>query len=413
MKAICQKLRALFVEELKKVGIFTEKEIDALCFIVTVLSVDPRFSLRRTARASQGRFGRKMLARVLQKYMSVQEPLLEALGRQGVNLVGRRFRFFLAVDDQLVKKRGKKIFGSRQWHDHVTHTSGRALCLVEVALVVQGEALFVLPYLVRTSSVPRPASSPGRVPASREQDAKTAAAMVVIRQLVAWLEAEGVHRPKLGVLADAWYANGTFLAFLREMGLLFRVAGKKNYQVEFPDMKRVARRKNGGRGRKPKRFVQSRRVDVHFETVTAGGSFRDPASGKRVAWNTAVVTLKQGGRVRVFRFWREGGKEPQFILTPAAYRTHPDPKTVYREYAWRWRCEEAHRDLKQQFGLKKCRNRAERVVLGFISLVYSWYSLFLLTRQNGQLSPPERLTAPQYQDAVIHTLYVKQGVGWT
>ncbi len=52
------------------------------------------------------------------------------------------------------------------------------------------------------------------------------------------------------------------------------------------------------------------------------------------------------------------------------------------------------------------------MVLGFVGLVYSWYTLFLLTRQNGELAPPERVTAPQYQDEVTQILYVEQGVAF-
>ncbi len=114
MPSISQKLQERFVELLKKVEIFTAKEIDALCFLATVLSVDPRFSLVRASRASRARFSRKMLARVLRKYSSVQDCILDALCRQGVSLAGRRYRFFITVDDQLVKKRGKKIFGTRR-----------------------------------------------------------------------------------------------------------------------------------------------------------------------------------------------------------------------------------------------------------------------------------------------------------
>ena len=112
----------------------------------------------------------------------------------------------------------------------------------------------------------------------------------------------------------------------------------------------------------------------------------------------------------MFRFWREGCQGPQFLLTPATYKTQPDPKTIYREYSWRWRIEEAHRDLKQQFGLRKCRNRTETTVQGFVGLVYGWYAVFLLTRQNGHLAPPARVTAPQYQDEIIHDLYGAQRV---
>lgn len=126
-----------------------------------------------------------MLARVLQKYAPVPNHLLQALCRHGVHLAGRRFRFFLVVDDQFVKKRGQKIFGTRRWYDHFTKASTQALRLVEVGLVVHGEALFVLPYLLRTSSVPRPAAANRRGQPRREQDAQTAAAMSLITQVVA------------------------------------------------------------------------------------------------------------------------------------------------------------------------------------------------------------------------------------
>jgi len=385
-------------------------EIEAICFLATVLSVDSRFSLVRTARASKGRFSRKRLAKLLRKYATVQDQVLEALARQAVNLAGRRRRFFIAVDDTLIQKRGKKIFGSRRWYNHGVHQTVRALCLVDLALVVNGEALFVLPYLLQKSLVRCRIVSNNQSKASREQDAKTIAAMGLIRRIVRWLEEEGIARSKIGVLADAWFSNQTFLAFLREMKLIFRVDGKKNYSVQEPDFKRIARRNNGGRGRKPKQFVKQRRLDAYFETVQAAGIFQDTTTGKAVRWKVALVTLKSGGRVRVVTFWRESCTHPKYILTLATYKSQPNPRTVYYEYSWRWRIEEAHRDLKQQFGLGKGRVRGEAAVQGFLSLVYSIYSLFLMTRQKGEVSSPERMTAPQYQDAAVEFLYCNQGV---
>ena len=54
------------------------------------------------------------------------------------------------------------------------------------------------------------------------------------------------------------------------------------------------------------------------------------------------------------------------------------PRTVYYQYQSRWRIEEAHRDLKQQFGLSKCQARQAWIVSGFIGLIYFGYSLWKL-----------------------------------
>ncbi len=72
--------------------------------------------------------------------------------------------------------------------------------------------------------------------------------------------------------------------------------------------------------------------------------------------------------------------------------------------------EECHRDLKQQFGLGKPRNRLETVVKGFLGLIYAYYSTFLLTRQIGLKNPADRISAPQYQDEMIYSMYVEKGV---
>lgn len=150
-----------------------------------------------------------------------------------------------------------------------------------------------------------------------------------------------------------------------------------------------------------------------MKTVEDKGSFYDPKTKKRVEWKRAVVTLEAGGRVRVYSFLREGCKEPKFILTPAIQSKVSTPENVYRDYSFRWPIEECHRDLKQQFGLRKLRNRREEAVLGFIGLVYAYYSMFLLSRQKILKTPSKRVTAPQYQDEMVNRIYVEQEVAFT
>ena len=395
---------------LKKVTDLTSAEIEALLFLQTCLAADPRFSLVRVAQASEGTYDREFLAHLLAKYASIQDDVFQALLEEMVKQLGRRSTFFLSIDDQLVNKRGKKIYGVGKWADHQLKRKISALCLVDVAVVVQGQAVLAVPYLVLESLVPPAQPNEKRSTNAQEQDAKTTAALALITQLVGWLEILQVRRNKIGVLADAWYSNKRLRAFIRRMGLDYRIAGKKNYQVHMPDFKRIQRRKYGGRGRRPARYVRTRRLDQHMETVTRGGSFLDKTTGKRVRWKMATVTLDTGGRSRIFAFWRDGSKEPKYILTPARTTGVPGAPIVYRDYLWRWRVEEVHRDLKQQFGLRKSRNRKQAIVLGFLGLVYAFYSVFLLVRHNTLGDPAERLTAPRYQDAQLYRLYVEQRV---
>lgn len=410
MKSITQQLTNKFADLLKNLVGFTSKEIEAFSFLLSCLVVDPRFSLVRVSKASGGRFSRKMLANLLIKFVSVQDKVLQTLCEEVVSLLGRRSRFFMSVDDQLVRKCGKKIYGVLQWADHNLRRKVRAMCLVDVALVVKGQALFIIPYLLLKTKMSSSKASKKRSEVVEEQDAKTLAAIELVTKVVGWLEAMKVRRKKIGLLADAWYSKQTFMTFVREMKLIYRIAGKKNYGVYEPDWKRIQRRKTGGRGRRPKHYVKTRRLDQYFETAKTRGSFLDPKTGKRVRWKSAIVTLKTAGRVRVYAFWREDCKGPIFILTPAVYQATIQPETVYQDYSWRWRVEECHRDLKQQFGLEKLRNREKMTVTGFLGLVYSYYSLFLLTRLKILQASQEHITAPKFQDETINTLYVEQGV---
>ncbi len=85
---------------------------------------------------------------------------------------------------------------------------------------------------------------------------------------------------------------------------------------------------------------------------------------------------------------------------------------MYRQYQARWRIEEAHRDLKQQFGLPKCQARQAWVVSGFIGLVYFGYSLWKSegwTQCQAELAP---LKCPSWAEE-FHREQIYQEVGVT
>lgn len=98
----------------------------------------------------------------------------------------------------------------------------------------------------------------------------------------------------------------------------------------------------------------------------------------------------------VYAFRRELLATPKFILTRAFRLKPPTPQTVYRQYQSRWRIEEVHRDLKQQFGLPKYQARHAWVVSGFIGLVYLGYSLWKLERWMAPQHEVESLKCPSW-----------------
>ena len=155
----------------------------------------------------------------------------------------------------------------------------------------------------------------------------------------------------------------------------------------------------------PELYVQTR-LALAEATHLAGKAINITKTG---VVESGHCDLKNWWASQSIHFLRDGCKHPKFILTPAIYNSQPNPETIYYEYSYRWRIEEAHRDLKQQFSLSRGRVRAKTTVQGFICLIYGVYSLFLITRQNGQFAPLDRMTAPQYQDAAIEFLYYEQG----
>lgn len=102
--------------------------------------------------------------------------------------------------------------------------------------------------------------------------------------------------------------------------------------------------------------------------------------------------------VNCYAFHRESLTKPKFILTRAFRIKSATPLRVYCEYQSRWRIEEAHRDLKQQFGLPNCQARQAWVVSGFIGLVYFGYCVWKTGRWLQPHVEVEPLKCPSWAD---------------
>ena len=217
------------------------------------------------------------------------------------------------------------------------------------------------------------------------QDPKTIAGMELILLCNSYLEEFIVSKKQVLILVDSWYCTKAFKQFLNELGLRYRMDSKFNLNVQQPDHVAISNRNIIKRGRKRKYWKKYTRLNNYFESCQKIWYFKNKKDRKSIQAKRANVTLKTHGRVLIYAFYSPQYEEPKFIMVKSQTKRPPAPKTIYHEYLVRWEIEQAHRELKQQFGLGKSQNREPWVVMGFIGLVNFGYSVykFLSSAVNG------------------------------
>lgn len=397
-----QQLQDNFEIALQKCSHLTSKEIFGLWAICATIIGNAAFSLSEVSRNFGKKIGRNFLSGVLEKYYNAQEDCLKALLVEICSKLKRNQKVYLLFDDTLVKKRGKKIFGSLKWFDHTIGRKIQSLCLLNLALVVDNQLVLIIPWLITT----QPSKTKSKKKKAKEQDAKTKAALIMMDKIIGWLKSNGVATNRIVVEADSWFSSKLMLDGIREASPLFRIDGKKSYSVQIPDNKAKKDAKIRKRGRKRTNFKKYVSLEIYFGNPETWSKFTIKVSGVIVKYKTATLTLKTGGRVRVYAFLQEGMKNPKFILTNALKNRPPSAITVFRDYSYRWRIEEAHRDLKQQFGLGKCQNRKTKVVEGFIGLISFVYSIFKFWSFNCKQNNEKTLKCPTWANK-FHNYQIK------
>jgi len=402
-----QAFQATLRTQLLNSSAFHQHEINALVTILTAVIGSPTFSLNKVAKRAKPGFSRNFLAKCLMKYAYVQRALANQWLTEVISKLPKQTTVLVALDDTLVKKCGKHIQGAYAWFDHTCGRVRTSLCLVNVSLVVNDKLIFVLPWLLRKPNLTQ--LKGGKTP--KEQDAKTLAAIEMIQTIFSWLERGGIPETQIVVVADAWYANQTMQNFIKQTAADFRLDARSNLSVQCPDHKAIQSRKKKRRGRKRRKFVRYVPLKQFMGDSSGWFYFTDSATGGRVFYRKATLTLKTAGRVTVYAFHRESSAKPKYILTRAFRGKLPTPRRVYRQYQARWRIEEAHRDLKQQFGLPKCQARQAWVVSGFIGLVYFGYSLWKLKEWLQCQAELDLLKCPSWADEFHREqIYLEVGI---
>lgn len=357
---------------LEKSSYFTKRQMDAFWHIIRCLIGSSSFSLKKVIKRIKSKFSRNFLALVLKKFAYVQEKIFKLLFEKITKNITLRDKISFILDDTLVKKRGKKIFGSLIWYDHSSGHVTQSMCLVNIGITINGELIIVLPFLLRTENLEKSKSQSKY----KSQDPKTIAGMELISQCILYLEEFNISKNQVLILVDSWFCTKAFKEFLIEHELNFRMDSRYNLNVQQPDIKAINDRKIIKRGRKRKKWIKYTGLKDYFESIHKIFSFKEKKHGDSIKAKRANITLKTHGRVLIYAFYSNKYQNPKFIMTRCQTKSPPSPKTIYHEYLIRWEIETAHRELKQQFGIGKSQNRDSWVVMGFIGFINFSYSLF-------------------------------------
>ena len=357
---------------LEKDFYFTKHEISILWAIISVLVGSNNFSLSAVSRRFGRKIGRNSCAQTLKKFSFVQEKIVKRLFDEIVSTGTGKTNWYIIVDDTLVGKIGKSIFRSFKWFDHTIHRQIQAIGLVTLVLVVDKRPVFFIPWIL---SSPKQNSFYVSTP-TQQQGMKAQAAQEIILYIVNHLITNNVTKQHIFVEADSWYGTKRMRKFLTNLGIHYRLDGKKSYSVQMPDFKAIKQSQIVRRGRKRKQFVKYVKITQYFGPRETWNSFLDLESESRIYFKMEQITLKKGGQSLVYAFWDERYQNPKFILTDVKRSRKSSPKTIYYQYQLRWIIEVCHRQLKQEFGLSKSQNRDAWVVSGFIGLVCLTYSIW-------------------------------------
>lgn len=361
----------------------------------------------RTARSSTHASISKTVTRALEQLHRLPDVLKRQRIMRFKESLDRRRRVLISLDDTLAKKRGKKIHGAKKFYDHTEERTVQAQNLVD-AVVKQGETILGVSYRMVDPKAKEPPASipstPARAAAARSTPArdpdletKQDLAIEILDELVEELGEAGYPRRQIWVETDAWYPSKKLLGALRRLGVKFMLAIKKSSRVVLPDKARMLRKETQQRGRPIKILTRELRIAKYFKEHHTARYFTDKATGEKIFYKEATLNMKSFGRVKVFTFRPAAVEEWRYFITPVKTTGAVRAWELYRE---RWEVEVMHHNLKQYFGMLKCKCRREEAIKGHFDLVYWMYSTYRAFRTFLQKAYQVTFTAQRVYDQV-------------
>lgn len=282
---------------------------------------------------------------------------------------------FLAVDDTLARKRGRKVFGVGMHHDPILSSRG-------MAITNWGHSWVVLGVIVRLPLWPeRALCLPILFRMYLNQDASARARRRCHTRpelAVEMLEVLCNHRKnrRFHVLADSAYGGQSVLCHLpANCDLTSRLVMNARLHEAPPPRKPGTNgrpRKRGVRLPTPAQMLQARSQRLQLDVYGR----RDRV---RAASTIACVYAAPSRLLRIVAVEPlSGGREKQAFYSTCSSATAGD---VLTWYAWRWSIEVAFHDSKQHLGFEEpqgwSRNAAQRtapVAMLLYSLIVYWFA---------------------------------------
>jgi DDE superfamily endonuclease len=289
------------------------------------------------------------------------------------------------VDDSLLKRRGRRIFGCF-WHHDATANSRRGTVAWGNNWVTAGICV-KLPFLERTVCLPvlfrlwqprRPEYARADKP-DPERPSKPRLAREIVCLLAKRFPDRMIH-----MVGDAAYASGAFADLPEEVTITSRLRADAALYEPAPPRPPKGQRK---RGRPPKKGPRLPKLDQiakdpatqwHKTTVRRYGKTEQVMlHAFRCLWYDAF-----GQQLVQVVIINDESKLQGYELALISTDLNATPAQIVERYSDRWPTEVAYEEAKEIFGVGDARNRAEKAVLRTVpfqllamDLTIIWYAL--------------------------------------
>lgn len=383
------KFSSFIEQEMEKFFPISRDRQYILSFYALHLVADKYPSMSRTAQASNGDFNDKNIRQALKDLLFCKE----IIDKERIDLFktfDKRKNVFLGTDDMTVSKTGKRIAFTQTLFDHTSNSYVNGWLIFDTSIKYDGET-YGASYMIKPPQV-KEKYLKHKKDENDQIKGKISTILVetMLTELISELQQIGFSNDHIIVLVDRWYPSEHFFIFLRETGIKFVVAIKKNSQVLLPDKGKYLSSKIKKRGKKPTHFLREMSVEKFFTQY--GTNHWLTLSGQIEACETKSATLNLSivKQVKVFAVIFPGQSTWRYFVTP---KTYSSVFQMYSHYSQRWAVETVHQVLKDVLGLDEGKMRLEPLVEAHILLVYLMhffllkYQRYLKTEYGFSLTP--------------------------
>ena len=386
-----------FVEqEMEKLFPISKDRQYILSFYAQVLIVDKYPSMSRTAQTSNGMFNDKNVRQALKDLQFCKE-IIDNERAKLFKTFDKRKNIYIGGDDTTVSKTGETIAFTQKLYDHSSGSYVNGWLIFD-ASIKYNEKIYGTSFMIKPPQVKEKHLKKKNNANDQTRDKiSTILVETMFTELILELQEAGFSKDHIIVLVDRWYPSKHFITFLREVGVNFVVAIKKNSQVILPDKGKYIRSLSKRPGKKPVHFSRELSVEKYFNKYGKSHWLTFPGKPEPSETKSATLNLNLANQVKVFAVIFPGQTTWRYFVAPKTYST---VFQMHNHYSKRWAVETVHQVLKDILGLEGGKMRLEPLVKGHILLVYLIHFYFLKYQRYLETEYKITLTPRQLYDHV-------------